>query len=80
MIQEQCFTKEWIDGKRNDLRVTDPGLLEKCIYALQLLGQLSEEGGFDFVFKGGTSLILLLANLRRLSIDIDIVSTATPAE
>jgi len=80
MIQEQCFTKEWIDGKRNDLRVTDPGLLEKCIYALQLLGQLSEEGGFDFVFKGGTSLILLLANLRRLSIDIDIVSTATPGE
>ncbi len=80
MIHEQCFTKEWIDGKRKDLRVTDPGLLEKCIHALQLLGRLSEEGGFDFVFKGGTSLILLLANLRRLSIDIDIVSTAAPAE
>lgn len=79
MIQEQCFTKEWIDGKRKHLRVTDPGLLEKCIYALQLLGQLSEKNRVDFVFKGGTSLILLLANIRRLSIDIDIVSTATPA-
>ncbi len=27
----------------------------------------------DFVFKGGTSLILLLNTLNRLSIDIDII-------
>jgi len=80
MIEHDCFKKSWIDNKRQELRIMDPGLLEKCIHALQLLGRLSEEGGLDFVFKGGTSLILLLANLRRLSIDIDIVSTAEPAE
>jgi len=80
MIEHDCFKKSWIDDKRQELRVMDPGLLEKCIHALQLLGRLSEEGGFEFVFKGGTSLILLLANLRRLSIDIDIVSTAAPAK
>ncbi|MBE9478647.1 MAG: nucleotidyl transferase AbiEii/AbiGii toxin family protein [Chloroflexi bacterium] len=79
MIEHDCFKKSWIDDKRQELRVMDPGLLEKCIHGLQLLGRLSEEGG-EFVFKGGTSLILLLANLRRLSIDIDIVSNAAPAE
>lgn len=51
----------------------DPGLLEKCIYALQLLGLLADSG-MPFVFKGGTSMVLLLEHLRRLSIDIDIVS------
>jgi len=71
MIEPYCFKKSWVDDKRQELRVMDPGLL---------LGRLSEEGGFEFVFKGGTSLILLLANFRRLSIDIDIVSTAAPAK
>lgn len=79
MIERDCFKKSWIDDKRHELRIRDPGLLEKCIHALQLLGRLSEERNFEFVFKGGTSLILLLNNLRRLSIDIDIVSTAAPA-
>jgi predicted nucleotidyltransferase component of viral defense system len=32
----------------------------------------------DFVFKGGTSLLLLLDNPRRLSVDVDIVSLAPP--
>ena len=31
MIQEQCFTKEWIDGKRDDLRVMDPEAITKCM-------------------------------------------------
>jgi hypothetical protein len=80
MLQRYCFERSWIDDRRRALDVVDPGLLEKCIYALQLLGRLTEAGGFDFVFKGGTSLIILLPTPRRLSIDIDIASTAIPAE
>ena len=78
MIVRHCYTSKWIAEKRDALRVADPGLLEKCIHALELLGRLSEKNEFEFVFKGGTSLVLLLENLRRLSIDIDIVSTAEP--
>jgi hypothetical protein len=40
---------------------------------LQLLGFLAESG-LGFVFKGGTSMVLLLERLRRLSIDIDIAT------
>ncbi|MBF0106224.1 MAG: nucleotidyl transferase AbiEii/AbiGii toxin family protein [Deltaproteobacteria bacterium] len=77
-IKEICFTKEWINEKREALQVRDPGLLEKCIYAMELLGNLSQAKDFPFVFKGGTSLTLLLPTLRRLSIDIDIVSHQAP--
>jgi len=51
MIQQHCFEKTWIDSKQSELRLRDPGLLEKCIYALQLLGLLAESG-IPFVFKG----------------------------
>jgi hypothetical protein len=47
-------------------------ILERCTYALILLGRLAESG-LPFVFKGGTSLLLHLPEVRRLSIDIDIV-------
>ncbi len=80
MIEQDCFGKTWIDSKREELRVADPGLLEKCIHALQLLGYLQEIGDFDFVFKGGTSMVLLLPAPRRLSIDIDIACKADPSE
>ncbi|MFZ4779290.1 MAG: nucleotidyl transferase AbiEii/AbiGii toxin family protein [Terrimicrobiaceae bacterium] len=73
MIQTHCFDRIWIDAKQAELRLRDPGLLEKCIHALQLLGLLADSG-IPFVFKGGTSMVLLLERLRRLSIDIDIVS------
>ncbi len=42
------------------------------IYALHLLEQL-KINGLEFVFKGGTSLVLLLEEGNRFSIDIDIV-------
>lgn len=47
--------------------------------ALTLLGHLAESG-LPFLFKGGTSLLLHLPALRRLSVDIDIVCPATDAE
>ncbi len=54
-------------------------MLEKSIVALQILGHLAESG-LPFQFKGGTSLLLRLNPIRRLSIDVDIVTQATPDE
>lgn len=42
------------------------------IHALYLLERLKLTG-LDFIFKGGTSLVLLLENPSRFSVDIDII-------
>jgi predicted nucleotidyltransferase component of viral defense system len=55
----------------NSLR-SSPDLDKKMIMALTLLENL-RNSGLDFVFKGGTSLILLFKTPRRFSIDIDIL-------
>ncbi len=47
-------------------------LLEKVYRAFLLLEGLSESG-VDFVFKGGTAVMLLLDRAQRFSIDIDII-------
>ena len=79
MIDKKCFTKSWILGKREKLGKVDPALLEKSIYALDLLCGLVLSK-VPFVFKGGTSLILLLKAFRRLSIDIDISTETSRVE
>lgn len=48
------------------------------IYALHLLERL-KSNGLEFVFKGGTSLVLLLEEGNRFSIDIDIISKTSRA-
>lgn len=55
-----------------DLGVGQALLLEKCLLALELTGQL-KMAGLNFVFKGGTSLLLHFSDPKRLSIDVDIV-------
>ncbi len=50
----------------------DPGLIERTLYAFGLLEALVRVG-MKFTLKGGTSLLLLLPNPKRLSTDIDIV-------
>lgn len=72
MIVKRCFTKEWLDKITGDFPSIDPTILEKTIYAFELIALLKEEG-IDFVFKGGTSLLLLLPQPKRLSIDVDIL-------
>ncbi|NQT93815.1 MAG: nucleotidyl transferase AbiEii/AbiGii toxin family protein [Lentisphaerae bacterium] len=79
MIAAKCFSKAWLDECRDVVGRVDPGLLEKSIYAFDLLGRLSD-AGLPFVFKGGTALLLLLDDFRRLSIDVDIVCPTDPAE
>jgi hypothetical protein len=51
----------------------DLGVLEKTIYAFGLLDALARNATFPFIFKGGTSLLLVLPKPMRLSTDIDIV-------
>ena len=74
MISNQSRTKEWIIGIRVNSPGKDPILIEKMIMALTLVENL-RLSGLDFIFKGGTSLILLLGMPQRFSIDIDIVLT-----
>lgn len=79
MFPAAVYTRQWADEQRRQLGNCDPALLEKCVHAFTLLGHLAESG-LPFLFKGGTSLLLHLPQIRRLSIDIDIVSPASDAE
>lgn len=74
MINPACFEKEWIENfrKQKEFNRINPPVLEKMIHALYLVQNLKKQG-LDFIFKGGTSLILLLENANRFSVDIDIV-------
>lgn len=74
MIKKECFTKEWVESfkTQREHRAIQGPILEKMIHALHLL-ELLKICGLDFVFKGGTSLILLLKEQSRFSIDIDVI-------
>lgn len=78
MIEKKCFSKDWIYAKRGEIG-GDPTLIEKTIYAFALLGCLGRLG-VPMVFKGGTSLMLRLPQIRRLSIDIDILCPLPDSE
>ena len=71
MIQKSCTSNEWITEIARTKKA-DKGLAQKLIRALILLEGLSESK-LEFVFKGGTALMLLLNSTKRLSIDIDII-------
>lgn len=81
MIKEHCFTDAWLEKfkKQKDHRRIDKIILEKMIYALHLLERL-KSNGLEFAFKGGTSLVLLLEEGNRFSIDIDIISNTAREE
>jgi hypothetical protein len=78
MIHPQCFRIEWLRHHTQALSCPNPVMLEKAIGALQLLAHLAETS-LPIQFKGGTSLLLRLNPIRRLSIDVDIVTQAAPA-
>lgn len=75
MIKEHCFSEKWINGfrKKKKYAKINPPVLEKMINALSLLQHLVKNN-LDFVFKGGTSLILLIDDGNRFSVDIDILT------
>ena len=71
MIHNESKQKEWIESISKSKKA-DKILVEKVIRALLLLEGLAQSE-LDFVFKGGTALMLLLGSTNRLSIDIDII-------
>ncbi len=77
MIDSRTLTIGWINEVSAKNRKADKILVEKVIRALLLLEGLAKID-LDFVFKGGTALMLLLGSSRRLSIDIDIILPKKP--
>jgi hypothetical protein len=72
MIAKKCLTSQWIKNKQKEIKA-DPILIEKAIFGFELLLNLVKSG-IHFVFKGGTSLMLLFPEVKRLSIDLDIIT------
>jgi predicted nucleotidyltransferase component of viral defense system len=73
MILESNHSKEAIQEiTKTQFKGKDPQLVEKILMALTLLELLAQEKT-DFVFKGGTCLLLLLKTPRRFSIDLDLI-------
>lgn len=72
MISKKTFTKTHITSIKNRYNNLDEFLIERMIFAFGLLESLVIVD-LPFVFKGGTSLVLLLEKPYRLSTDIDIV-------
>ena len=74
MILPASYTPAWIQQKRKVYPTSDPAIMEKVIYALSMVEQLVQTE-LQFIFKGGTSLLLILPEPKRFSIDVDIVTT-----
>ena len=71
MIKVDSLSANWINERRKKFS-KDPTIMEGMIYALYLLERLKLTG-LDFIFKGGTSLVLLMDQPKRFSVDIDII-------
>ena len=71
MLSKVNFTKENIQILA-EKSGRDISIIERTIFAFGLLEALTRVG-LPFIFKGGTSLILLLKKIQRLSTDIDII-------
>lgn len=72
MINQKEISAEWLNQVSKQHRNADIILVEKVIRALLLLEGLVKQK-IDFVFKGGTALMLHFNSAKRLSIDIDII-------
>ncbi|WP_024772738.1 nucleotidyl transferase AbiEii/AbiGii toxin family protein [Aquimarina macrocephali] len=71
MISADSLSIEWMSSKIREFK-GDPIIVEKVIQALTLLESLRIEN-LEFIFKGGTALMLMIQEPRRFSIDIDIL-------
>lgn len=80
MINKDSYELDWIQKVSSSLgKKGDPKLLEKVIFAFTLLEQIAVHK-LDFIFKGGTSLLLSTNPPRRFSIDIDIITSTRHKE
>jgi hypothetical protein len=69
----QFFTRDHIEENRFNASAT---LTEEAVHCLELVAELVE-AGLPFQFKGGNSLLLILDEPKRFSIDVDIATDAT---
>ena len=69
MLTKENFSLEHITNLREGSK-RDPGLIERVLFAFGLLEALRKVE-LPFVFKGGTSLLLILDKPMRLSTDYD---------
>lgn len=76
MINTVSLEEEWIRTIARKQK-SDPILIEKVVRALCLL-ELLQQSKLQFIFKGGTALMLMQAEPRRFSIDIDIIVSEKP--
>ena len=72
MLKEKCFELKWINDIKKNNNQLHSVYVENTIYAFELLSELVKLG-IDFVFKGGTSLLIHFLEPRRLSTDVDII-------
>lgn len=75
MIDLGVLHIDWINEASAKNNKADKILVEKVVRALLLLEGLSASG-VNFIFKGGTALMLMQGSTKRLSIDIDIIIPA----
>lgn len=71
MLLRENYTAEYISKLREETGA-DPSVLERTVFAFGLLEAISAVN-LPFIFKGGTSLLVMLDEPRRLSTDIDII-------
>ncbi len=71
MLIHDNFTAEYIT-KLREKTGADPSILERTVFAFGLLEAI-QSVEMPFIFKGGTSLLVMLDEPRRLSTDIDII-------
>lgn len=71
MIDKRVYEIEYIRELQKKYE-SDPGLIERALYAFVLLEAITSVG-MPFCFKGGTSLMLIVDKPARLSTDIDIM-------
>ncbi len=70
----EYFTKEHIDGHKFDASAS---LAEQAIHCLECVTELAW-AQLPFQFKGGNSILIILQNPKRFSIDVDIATNETP--
>ncbi|MCF7853493.1 MAG: nucleotidyl transferase AbiEii/AbiGii toxin family protein [Candidatus Pacebacteria bacterium] len=71
LIAAKCFDKKWYEARQREYGQLSPNLLETANHAFEFLAELATRE-LPFVFKGGTCILLLVDDFRRLSIDVDI--------
>ena len=71
MITKQTYTPKNIRRIQEEFKV-DPELAQRAVFALGLVEAL-RKAGLDFLFKGGSSLMLVFEVPKRLSTDVDIL-------